>query len=493
MPFQPPPSRTKAALDSEKESSSSADNICVVQERPHMTWRSYVWDTLDKSKAERHFLFKLDIVVTPLSALAAFITALDQINIHSAFVSGMREDLGLYGKELNYMMTAWTVGYIVGQIPSNVVLTRIRPSIWLPACQLIWSVLTFLLAKAHTPVHFYVLRFLIGLFESSCHPGILYLLGSWYRSDELGKRAAVHQAAGFIGQMSSGYLMAAVHSSTGPEGRAGLKSWQWLFIVDGIISLPVALAGFALLPDTPDRTRVFYLSTDELAMAQRRMELEGRTTARAPWTLAKAKRIVRSWHLWLPTAIMVLFYNGAAGAMQPTFALWLKSEGYSVRDVNLFPTITVAVGVISALVSAWVSDVACRGARWPAILVMTGISIVTYAVLAVGDGVAPEWKWACYIGMGLGGGIGPLALAWAAEVTGDDNEERAIVVSAMSQFSLVVYSWLPILVWPVTDAPRYAKGFITSLVMWVLLIGVVFWLRFMHKRELAGRKAVDRV
>ena len=57
--------------------------------------------------------------------------------------------------------------------------------------QLIWSVLTFLLAKAHTPAHFYALRFLIGLFESSSHPGILYLLGSWYRHDELGKRTAV--------------------------------------------------------------------------------------------------------------------------------------------------------------------------------------------------------------------------------------------------------------------------------------------------------------
>jgi len=322
----------------------------------------------------------------------------------------------------------------------------------------------------------------------------LYLLGSWYRHDELGKRTAVHQAASFVGQMSSGYLMAAVHAGIGPSGAAGLKSWQWLFVVDGVISLPVALAGFALLPDTPDRTRVFYLSADEVTMARRRMELEGRTTARAPWTRAKAKRIFCSWHLWLPTGLMVLFYNAAAGAMQPAFALWLKSEGYSVRDVNLYPTLTVAVGVVAALVSAWVSDAACGGVRWPVIVAAAVISIVTYTPLAVWDGVAPGWKWACYIGMGLGGGIGPMVAMWAAEITGDDSEERAIVTSAMSQFSLVVYSWLPLLAWPVSDAPRYTKGFLTSIVLWLLLVGMAFWLRFLRACELASRKgSVDRV
>jgi MFS transporter, ACS family, pantothenate transporter len=107
-----------ATLDLQKESPPSTNTIwAVVQERPETTWRSYVWDTLDKSKAERHFMFKLDAVLTTLSALAAFITALDQVNIHNAFVSGMREDLGLFGRELNYMVTAWTVGYIVGQVP----------------------------------------------------------------------------------------------------------------------------------------------------------------------------------------------------------------------------------------------------------------------------------------------------------------------------------------------------------------------------------------
>lgn len=80
-------------------------------------WRSYVWDSLDKSPEERRFLFKLDAAVLTFASLGYFIKNLDQININNAFVSGMKEDLNLYKNELNYMQTCWTVGYVLGEIP----------------------------------------------------------------------------------------------------------------------------------------------------------------------------------------------------------------------------------------------------------------------------------------------------------------------------------------------------------------------------------------
>lgn len=89
----------------------------VVQERPKRTWRSYFWDTLDKSPEERRFLFKLDAVILTFASLGYFIKYLDQVNINNAFVSGMQDDLGLYGNELNYMITCWTVGYVIGEVP----------------------------------------------------------------------------------------------------------------------------------------------------------------------------------------------------------------------------------------------------------------------------------------------------------------------------------------------------------------------------------------
>lgn len=89
----------------------------LVQVKPKTTWRSYLWDTLDKSPQERRFLFKLDLVLMTFASLGYFIKYLDQININNAFVSGMKEDLNLFGNQLNYMQTSWTVGYVIGEIP----------------------------------------------------------------------------------------------------------------------------------------------------------------------------------------------------------------------------------------------------------------------------------------------------------------------------------------------------------------------------------------
>lgn len=73
----------------------------AIQAKPKATWKSYLWDTLDKSPEERHFLLKLDIVLMTFASLGYFIKYLDQININNAFVSGMKEDLNLFGNQVD--------------------------------------------------------------------------------------------------------------------------------------------------------------------------------------------------------------------------------------------------------------------------------------------------------------------------------------------------------------------------------------------------------
>lgn len=106
--------RRSSSTSAAEEATGAAQ---LVQAKPRATWRSYLWDTLDKSPQERRFLFKLDAVLLTFASLGYFIKYLDQININNAFVSGMKEDLNLYGNQLNYMQTCWTVGYVIGEIP----------------------------------------------------------------------------------------------------------------------------------------------------------------------------------------------------------------------------------------------------------------------------------------------------------------------------------------------------------------------------------------
>lgn len=104
-------------ITDKSEVDSTSHSGISVESKPKRTWRTYLWDTFDRSPEERKFLFKLDAVILTFASLGYFIKYLDQVNISNAYVSGMKEDLGMYGNQLNIMTTTWTVGYVIGEIP----------------------------------------------------------------------------------------------------------------------------------------------------------------------------------------------------------------------------------------------------------------------------------------------------------------------------------------------------------------------------------------
>lgn len=356
----------------------------IIPETPKRRWQSYVWDSLDKSPEERRFLFKLDLALLTFASLGYFIKYLDQSNINNAFVSGMQTDLKLYKNQLNYMQTIWTCGYIISQIPSNMILTRIRPSVWIPSMEILWTILTFSLSRCNTAKQIYIVRFFVGLAEGAFYPGMQYVIGSWYRKDELAKRSCIFHTSSAIATMFSGYLMASVYHL---DGVGGYRGWQWLFLVDGIISLPIAIAGFWMLPDTPETTRAPYLTVEERAFARKRMQLEGRKD-RAPYTQAKFKKIFTSWHIYALTLLYICFNNGNSGAA-PVFAQYLKdskSPKYAIWQINVYPTTTYAVQVVTTLIFAWTSDSIFKGARWPPIVfggVSDSLAVIESCVLTL--------------------------------------------------------------------------------------------------------------
>ena len=378
------------------------------------------------------------------------------------------------------MQTCWTVGYVIGEIPSNLALTRIRPSIWIPTLEVLWTILTFSTSRCSTAKQIYVVRFFVGLFESGFYPGMQYVIGSWYRKDELAKRSCIFHTSAAIASMFSGYLMASVYHL---NGQGGFRGWQWLFLVDGIISLPIALSGFFILPDVPETTKVFYLSPEERAFARKRMELEGRK-GRQPYTKKRVRGFLSSWHIYLLTLLYVCFNNGNAGAA-PVFAQYLKASKnpkYEVWQINVYPTTTNALQVVTTLAYAWTSDTIFKGARWPPILFGGIMNIICYTSLAIWD-IPVGWKWACFILMGSGGGLSGLCFAWAHEICANDNEERALVTATMNEMAYVCQAWLPLIVWQQTDAPEYQKGYITAVFISALMIVTAFIIRRLHRMQ----------
>ena len=173
----------RALPDGDSVSESSASDRL---NKPKVPWYAYLWDyEPGRSKAEAKFVQRLDFCVLTILSLGYFIKNLDQSNISNAFVSGMKEDLKMNGNQLNLIDVAWTSGYVVGQIPSQIILTKVRPSIWIPSCELVWTVLTFCLAAAKTSDDVVAIRFFVGLVESIFYPAAHMILGSWYKPSEL--------------------------------------------------------------------------------------------------------------------------------------------------------------------------------------------------------------------------------------------------------------------------------------------------------------------
>lgn len=135
------------------------------------------------------------------------------------------------------------------------------------------------------------------------------LLGSWYKPSELAKRACIFHASSPAASMFSGYLQAGLYK--GLNGTHGLAGWRWLFLIDGCMGVPVAIAGVFLLPDLPENCKASYLKPHHIEIGQRRMREVGRA-ARKKLGWASWKRIFGRWHVYLPTLVYIVFINAVS-------------------------------------------------------------------------------------------------------------------------------------------------------------------------------------
>jgi MFS transporter, ACS family, pantothenate transporter len=206
----------------------------------------------------------------------------------------MREDLGFVGTQLNQINTCFYGGYLLGQIPNNLIMQKISPRLWLPMTCFCWGLLTLGTAFVHHPWEIMVIRFFQGVFEASCFVGVQWILGSWYKPSEIGKRTAIFTSSGLAGQMFSGIMQGAIYRNL--NGRHGFAGWRWLFVIDALITIPVAFFGWLCFPDTPESTQAKYLSTEERILATERLpEVK---VVRGKIGLTLIKRVLGTWHWW---------------------------------------------------------------------------------------------------------------------------------------------------------------------------------------------------
>ncbi|KAK9385552.1 major facilitator superfamily domain-containing protein [Lipomyces mesembrius] len=433
------------------------------------------WDSFEKPPRYRWYLHKLDANVMFYFLLSFFIKTLDNTNISNAYVSGMQKDLALNGQQRNLFNTVFYIGYILGSIPSQFLINKIRPSVWLPCCELAWSALVMCIATAQSATPIYILRFFIGLCESTTYPATAMLLGSWYRPEELAKRMSVYDLAAALAAMCSGFIQAGVYTSM--NGLGGIAGWRWLFIVDGIIGLPICFLGFYSIPDFPNTTRVPWLSDLEKDFSVLRMAELGQKSTRK-LTFRRFLSFFKNWRIYGFNWPYILFNISATYSY---FNLWLQSlHKYSVQQINLIPTAGYGMAIFTCYLSANISD--RMGLRWPMLLVAVFFNFFGNLLLAIWD-IPFGLKYAAFFFPEIGYPVWALILTWASEAFQDDPELIGMLSAVGNTISYAISAWLPLLAFPTPEAPHYVWGYhLMCALSFLSGIGVLFFV-MMEKRE----------
>lgn len=199
-----------------------------------------LWGGTDKHPSERSFLIKLDWFLLSSSCAGYFLKTLNSSDVGTAYVNGMKEHYDILSNQYNNMDTMRTVGYIIGQIPSNLILHRISARYYLAGLEVLWSILRVLLVTPKSLGEMYTSRFIIGLTESVYFPGLEYLMGSWYSREELSKRSTIFACTATAAGLISSPVQHAILESKWSHAH-NLKPFQMMFVIDAAISVPIAL------------------------------------------------------------------------------------------------------------------------------------------------------------------------------------------------------------------------------------------------------------
>ncbi|KAI5476206.1 hypothetical protein MNV49_007968 [Pseudohyphozyma bogoriensis] len=401
--------------------------------------RVFIWGEYKATHAEEVLLRKIDFGVLVFACLMYFIGRLDNNNLANAYVSGMKEALGMSTADYSKITSLYQAGYAVGQIPTSMCLLYFKPRYQLCVLTFFLGLFSLIMSFAKTTATVMGLRFLVGFCESGIFCSVMYILGSWYKPGELARRSAIFVSSGYIGAIISGSIQTGINTSL--AGRLGRPGWRWLFIINACMTFPIAIYGFFMFADTPSTTTAWYMTKAERKLAIDRLPPRDK----AEWNKASFKLIITSWQSWLwpilftTTGLMELFnFNNFA-------PVWMKQypHHYSVSDQNLLVNWSWFVAIMSIMIVCSISD--NTRLRWPCTYVMAVGCIIFSVIFLVYPSKNGEPDYAT---MQAGIYIQAVVFAgqacnysWANECTRHNAVLRAFTLATMNLLAYIFIIW----------------------------------------------------
>ncbi|KAH7009755.1 major facilitator superfamily transporter [Ilyonectria destructans] len=395
---------------------------------------------------------KLDKWIMPMLWSMYWLNYLDRNAIALARLNDLEEDLNLTGNQYQTCVSILFVGYILGQIPSNMFLTRTRPSRYMGSMMMLWAVVSALTAVAKDFKGLLLTRFFLGLTEAPYYPGAVYILSIFYTRKEVATRIAILYTGNILATAFAGLIAAGVFH--GMDNVAGLAGWKWLFILQGAVTFVIAVAGYFLLPDFPLTT--WWLTQDERDLAYNRMELDTVANKGETSTMQGLKQAASDPTVWLFCAMAHMHL--AANGFKNFFPSVVKTLGFNttITLVLTCPPYLVA-GAITILVS-WSSG-KFNERTWH-ITISKAVAVIGFAAAAGTTSTAGRYASMVIFTIGTYG-VNSLILGWCSSVCGQTKEKKAVAISMVTMIMNISFIWTPYL-WPKSDEPRYVTAMASS-------------------------------
>jgi MFS transporter, ACS family, tartrate transporter len=400
----------------------------------------------DQTTTADHVFAKCERRLIPFLGLLYLVSLIDRLNVGFAALT-MNADLDFSPSAFGLGASMFFLGYSLFQVPANLVLVRVGARRWVFAILLAWGAISAAHAFVQGPASFYILRFLLGVAEAGLFPGVVLYLTYWFPQERRARAIAGFMAASPIALVVVGPLSSVLLTM---DGIAGLKGWQWLFLIEG---LPACVLGFLLLkvaPDGPEHAS--WLSAEEKRSIANRLAQE--TTADAPgfWPALLDGRLYLlgiaymavgaggyGMRIWLPQIVQAMGFsniaNGFVVAIPYLLAvgamIWWGHSSDRRRERIwhvIAPVLLAAFGFFMGAASS--SDV----------IVLLGITLVIVGLDAV---IGPFWSLPSSFlkgpaaaggialintfGTGAGGFIGPYVIGLMREESGGFSSSMAVL------------------------------------------------------------------
>lgn len=293
---------------------------------------------------------KVSLRIIPFLFLCYVVSFLDRINIGFAQLQ-MKHDLGFSDAMYGLGAAVFYIGYVLCEVPSNLLLARFGARRTFTRIMLLWGIASVGMMLVSKPMHFYLLRFMLGVFEAGFFPGIVLYLTYWYPAR---RRAAVLSiffagvaVAGVLGGLVSGWIMRDM------GGVMGLFGWQWMFVIEGAPAIVLGLLAAFYLVDGPQHAKWLNAAEKAQLIAQRDGDRRPSTDAHSSCAFMQALRNPRVY------LFAFIYFSLTCASLTLNFWMPLMIRDFGIHDVlaiSLYTVIPNAVGAVGLILIARHSD-----------------------------------------------------------------------------------------------------------------------------------------